>query len=75
MDGQIGPIHPSIRVTGTPSGTNQRKNKQAFRLESEESETDPEGEPSKDTHPENHKDLPVGHARFDESGRRLDTTA
>ena len=71
MDGFIGPIQKPLPVTPTVKGGKKNDQSKEFTLLSGGSE-EPETESSTEDH---HLDLPVGPARFDETGQRIDYTA
>ncbi len=74
MESFIGPILPSGPVVPPAQRNSHKKKNQPFQLpdspEGETEEAEPESSPSSAQH-----DLPIGPARFDEAGQRIDTTA
>ena len=77
MDRFIGPTLPSGHILPPVKGNPQKKKQAPFQLpqnnEDEPSSSTPAPDTSESTSPA--YDLPIGPARFDEAGQRIDTTA
>ncbi len=76
MEPFIGPILPTGHILPPVQGNPKKKRGTPFRLpdspenDSEQPQTPSQPSPSSETH-----DLPIGPARFDEAGQRINTTA
>ncbi len=77
MDRFIGPIQPSMAVNPLAKELPKKHRGAKFHLDGSEEPEDEQGskEPEADPETRIHEDLPVGPARFDESGTRIDYTA
>lgn len=75
MDRFIGPIAPTGHIPPPVRGSQKQKNGTPFPYPQKDGEPKDSPDPETDSSDSHLDDLPIGPARFDESGQRIDYTA